>query len=513
MNDPRVDIAKLLLAQQDEVRTAEVLLTRMLELTGADRGFVVAREGDQFNPKFAVRFDTAADDAPARFSRSLVRQALVDNAIVHSSNPADDPELSMLESLAASAGRAIMVAPLSSGEERFGAIYLEHPRSGGFSSAAVELVSDVAELAGLCLHAAVQRAVLSRRSSALERDLFAQHDFAGIITRDQRMFALLKTVAQIAPAKAAVLVLGESGSGKELIAKALHVNSERRRGPFVVVHCAALPSTMLESELFGHVRGAFTGADRDRTGRFASAHHGTLFLDEVAEIPLETQAKLLRAIQFGEVQRVGTDRVEKVDVRIVAATHADLASRVERGTFRQDLYYRLRVVELRIPPLRERRNDIVLLARHFAAELSEGKRTLSQSTLRALEAHSYPGNVRELAHAVERALLLAGDEREVGTDGLPEEILAAARARKPPAPPPSNPGSAPISAPPVSGQPRFERYDLAELKEVTQALIADLEREFVDGLLQKHSGNVTQAAAKSGIHRSQLQKMRARLRA
>ena len=182
----------------------------------------------------------------------------------------------------------------------------------------------------------MNRAELARRTSALERDLFAQHDFSGIITRDPAMMSLLRTVAQVATAKASVLITGESGTGKELIAKALHVNSERGRGPFVALPCAALPSTMLESELFGHVRGAFTGADKDRAGRLASARGGTLFLDEVAEIPLETQAKLLRAVQFGEVQRLGTDRPEVVDVRIVAATHRNLAERVAQGTFRQE---------------------------------------------------------------------------------------------------------------------------------------------------------------------------------
>ena len=181
----------------------------------------------------------------------------------------------------------------------------------------------------------MNRAELARRTSALERDLFAQHDFSGIITRDPAMMSLLRTVAQVATAKASVLITGESGTGKELIAKALHVNSERRRGPFVALHCAALPGTMLETELFRHVRGAFSGADKHRA-RPLAPDRGTLFLDEVAEIPLETQAKLLRAVQFGEVQRLGTDRPEVVDVRIVAATHRNLAERVAQGTFRQD---------------------------------------------------------------------------------------------------------------------------------------------------------------------------------
>ncbi len=501
VSDPRVDIAKLLVNQFDEVQAAEALLEKMLELTGADRGFVVTRDSDQFTPKFAVRFDAAGDDEAARFSRSMVRSALATNRIIHSTNPADDPELSMLESLAASAGRAVMVAPLSSGEDRFGALYLEHPRAGGFTPSAVDLVRDVAELAGLCLHAAVQRAALTRRSSALERDLFAQYDFAGIITRDPAMLTLLKTVAQVAPAKASVLITGESGTGKELIAKALHVNSDRSRGPFTIVHCAALPATMLESELFGHVKGAFTGADRDRTGRFGSAHNGTLFLDEVAEIPLETQAKLLRAIQYGELQRLGTDKVEKVDVRVVAATHANLASRVAEGSFRQDLYYRLRVVELKIPPLRERRGDIALLAQHFVKEVLKAKKTLGRDVLRLLEHYPFPGNVRELAHALERACLLsAGAAVEVAA--LPEEIQRVTPAKV----------TSPRSEGPAPAAPRFERFDKAELESVTAAALRELEREFVDGLLAKFEGNVTHAASESGIHRSQLQKMMARLR-
>jgi transcriptional regulator with GAF, ATPase, and Fis domain len=499
VSDPRIEIAKLLLAQDDDVLTAEVLLRRVLDLTGADRGFVVARDGEQFKPTFAEGLDAAADDDASRFSRSLVRKALADNRVVHSMNPAEDPELSGLESLAASLGRAVLVVPLSSGAERFGALYLEHPRAGGFSDEAIELVSDLAELAGLCLHGAVKRTALARRTTALERDLFAQNDFSGILTHDPAMLKLLRTVAQIAAAKASVLVLGESGTGKELIAKALHVNSDRRRGPFVALHCAALPTAMLESELFGHTRGAFTGADRERAGRLASASGGTLFLDEVAEVPLETQAKLLRAIQFGELQRLGSDKIEKVDVRVIAATHAQLAERVAQGAFRQDLYYRLRVVELRIPPLRERVGDVALLAHRFVADHARvpGAR-LSGATLKMLEAHDWPGNVRELANAIERACLLS-PEAEIRPEVLPDEI----QARRP-QPRPSSSGE--------PGAVTFRRFDKQELEDVMAALTRRVEREFVDGLLSSHEGNVSKAAAESGIHRSHLQRMMARLK-
>ncbi|NUP10464.1 MAG: sigma-54-dependent Fis family transcriptional regulator [Polyangiaceae bacterium] len=476
----------------------------MLDLTGADRGFVVSREGDQFKPTFAVRFDAVGNDEAARFSRSLVRIALADNRVFHSLNPADDPELSGLESLAAAAGRAVLVVPLSSGDERYGALYLEHPHAGGFSSEAVRLVTDVAELAGLCLHSAVQRSVLARRTSSLEKDLFARHDFSAIVTRDAAMLKLLATVAQVAGAKASVLVTGESGTGKELIAKALHVNSDRRRGPFVALHCAALPSAMLESELFGHVRGAYTGADRERAGRLASASGGTLFLDEIAEIPLETQAKLLRAIQFGELQRLGTDKVERVDVRFVAATHQNLAERVQQGLFRQDLYYRLRVVELRLPPLRERRGDIALLATRFlAAHARTPGARLSASVMRRLDRYTWPGNVRELENVIERACLLAASD-EIGVDALPEELTSGVEPSRADGPPPSSGASAPAFG--------FDRFDKQELEDVMSALAHRVEKEFVEGLLALHGGNVSKAATQSGIHRSHLQRMMARIR-
>jgi Nif-specific regulatory protein/two-component system response regulator HydG len=504
VGDARIEIAKLLLTQQDDVLTAEALLRKTLDLTGADRGYVVSRDGDQFKPAFAVRFDAAADDEAARFSRSLVRAALADNQPVHSMNPADDPALSGLESLAASAGRAVLVVPLSSGEERFGALYLEHPHVGGFSREAIELTAEVAELAGLCLHNAAQRAHLARRTTALEKDLFAQHDFSGIVTRDPATLRLLGTVAQVAPSRASVLVTGESGTGKELIAKALHVNSDRRQRPFVALHCAALPSATLESELFGHVRGAFTGADRDRAGRLASAHGGTLFLDEVAEIPLETQAKLLRAIQFGELQRLGADRVEKVDVRFVAATHQSLVDRVKEGSFRQDLYYRLRVVELRLPPLRERRGDIALLAARFLEAHAPGARLrLSAAAARQLEAHSWPGNVRELENAIERACLLTAGA-EIGVEALPDDVAALSRRQ-------ATVGQA--AAPGEQGPAyTFARFDKAELEAAMAGVSRQVERAFIEGLLAAHGGNVTKAASESGIHRSHLQRMMARLR-
>jgi transcriptional regulator with GAF, ATPase, and Fis domain len=498
-SDPRLEIAKLLLEQEDDVLTASVLLRRVMQMSGADRGYVVAKDGDQFRPVFAERFDVTSDDDSARFSRSLVRKALGDNRFLHSVNPGADPEFSELESVAAVLGRAVIVAPLSSGEDRFGALYLEHPRAGGFSSEALTLVADIAELAGLCLRNAMQRSAYAKRASSLEHDLFAKYDFQGIVTRDPGMLKLLQTLVQVANAKASALIVGESGTGKELLAKALHVNSERRTGPFVALHCAALPHAMLESELFGHVRGAFTGAEKERAGRLASAHGGTLFLDEVAEIPIETQAKLLRAVQFGELQRLGSDKVERVDVRIVSATHRDLSERVERGEFRQDLYYRLRVVELRVPPLRSRRGDIALLCDRFIQRFAKHRGVrLSARSHECLGAHAWPGNIRELENALERACLLAADH-VIEPEVLPEEIASAR---------PSGLEMAALAP----ADTRFSRFDKDELEAAVSAATRAVERAFIDGLLALHDDNVSRAASESGIHRSQLQKIVARVR-
>ena len=318
--------------------------------------------------------------------------------------------------------------------------------------------------------------------------------FEGIIGRSSGLRRVLQMIEAVAWGDSTVLLLGETGTGKELIARALHVNSPRRAKPFVTLHTSALPGTVLESELFGHVKGAFTGADRDRAGRIAGAEGGTLFLDEVAEIAPEIQAKLLRFLQFGEIQRLGSDRTHKVDVRIVAATHQDLPALVRAGGFRQDLYFRLKVIELHIPPLRERPSDIPLLVEHFVRvhwRRAGQEPRWSARAERALASYAYPGNVRELAHAVERACILApGPEMDV--ELLPAEIAGGA------------------VTPPVGEV--FREFTSDELEAVKAAALVRIEAEFLTGLMAACDGNVSEAARRSGIHRSQLQKLRARHR-
>ncbi len=260
---------------------------------------------------------------------------------------------------------------------------------------------------------ALRHRKLLSRLAALERS-GSEGGFDGIIGESPAMRRVLEIVEKVAPSNATVLVLGETGTGKELVAEAIHRHSTRQDGPFVKVNCAALPENLLESELFGHERGAFTGADKQRVGRFELASGGTLFLDEIGTMSPGTQAKVLRVLQEREFERVGGSRTIHSDVRVVAATNRDLEKAIESGEFREDLYYRLNVVTIHLPPLRERKEDIVPLAafflHRFSADLKKPIRGLSPAAIRMLTRHNWPGNIRELENAIERAVLMADND-------------------------------------------------------------------------------------------------------
>ena len=266
----------------------------------------------------------------------------------------------------------------------------------------------------LSIERACEHAGLKVENEDLKARLGDPFERPDIIGKSAAMRALLEMLAMVAPSEATVLIAGESGTGKELIAKSLHVNSPRRENPLVTVNCAALTESLLESELFGHEKGAFTGADRRREGRFMQAHGGTVFLDEVGEMSSRMQAKLLRVLQEKEIQRVGSEDVLKVDVRVVAATNRDLEEDVRQGDFREDLFYRLNVMNLTVPPLRERREDIPLLAQHFLEKYARRNRKAVKGfvplAMDMLLKYDWPGNVRELENAVERAVILMPGE-------------------------------------------------------------------------------------------------------
>ena len=251
-----------------------------------------------------------------------------------------------------------------------------------------------------------------------------------IITQSAAMESVLSVISRVADSHSPVLILGETGTGKELVARALHVESSRSQGPFIAVNCSAMPASLIESELFGHARGAFTGADKASQGLFAAADGGTLFLDEIGEFPFELQAKLLRVLQEGEVRRVGETSSRKIDVRVLAATAQALPTEVEHGRFRADLFYRLAVIEIHIPPLRERREDIPLLADYFVGKIAARERRpvprLTEQTVAVLKNYSWPGNVRELENFMEKALIFSrGDQVDIA--GIPSEVRRTKR--------------------------------------------------------------------------------------
>ncbi|MBI4887430.1 MAG: sigma-54-dependent Fis family transcriptional regulator [Acidobacteria bacterium] len=276
------------------------------------------------------------------------------------------------------------------------------------------------------LQKALEQRRLASENAYLRSQLEERYQFGGILGRSRPMRDLFQLLDTVARSSSTILMTGETGTGKEVVARAVHHNSPRRAHRFVALNCSAIPETLLEAELFGHVRGAFTGAVGTRQGRFEQAHKGTLFLDEVGTMSPALQVKLLRALQEREFERIGDSQTIKVDVRVIAATNSDLARLVADGAFREDLFYRLNVIPIHLPPLRERRDDIPLLVTHFLEKFAPGAAMhLSQSAMRALMAYPWPGNVRQLENAVERAVALSGGRQEVAVADLPPEVQAA----------------------------------------------------------------------------------------
>ncbi|HSN91599.1 MAG TPA: sigma-54 dependent transcriptional regulator, partial [Anaeromyxobacteraceae bacterium] len=308
-----------------------------------------------------------------------------------------------------------------------------------------------------------------------------------LVGQSAQMIEVYKLVARVAGLDTTVLILGETGTGKELAARAIHYHSARRERRFVPVNCGALPAELVESELFGHARGAFTGAVGAKAGLFEEAEGGTIFLDEIGELPLPVQVKLNRVLQEREIRRVGDNRPVKVDVRVVAATHRDLKAEVAAGRFREDLFYRLNVFPVTLPALRDRREDVPLLAAHFlekhANALRKPLRGFDDEAIRALAGYSWPGNVRELENAVERAVAVAAGPT-VGPGDLPADVRG------------TQPGSLPGEV--LASMPYREAVDLARDR---------ISRDYLAALLRAHEGNVTQAAQQAGMERESLHRL------
>jgi DNA-binding NtrC family response regulator len=335
----------------------------------------------------------------------------------------------------------------------------------------------------LVVRRALERTELARENRLLRERLERDFGFGALIGSGPAMRRVFGMIQKVGETDLTVLIRGESGTGKELVAQALHQHSARRQGPFVAVNCAAISRELVESELFGHEKGSFTGAESRRVGRFEAAHGGTIFLDEIGDMAPETQAKVLRVLQERSFERVGGSKPLEVDVRVVAATHRDLERDVREGRFREDLYYRLQVVELELPPLRERREDVPALALRFLEQLAERQarpgKALSAAALARLSRHAWPGNVRELRNVVERAAVLAPGP-EIGAEdlSLPEPAAGAGPAAEP------------------------EALPFGEAK---RSAIERFEREYLLRALREHDGNVSRTAEAIGMVRQSLQ--------
>jgi two-component system response regulator AtoC len=336
----------------------------------------------------------------------------------------------------------------------------------------------------LTLKKAQEREKLRRENIYLRKEVKKEYNFSNMISKNEKMMGIFDTIGKVARYKSTILITGESGTGKELVAKAIHFNSDRSSSPFIAVNCGAIPETLLESELFGHVKGSFTDAVRTKKGLFEEADGGTLFLDEIGELPLSLQVKLLRVLQDGEFRRIGDSRSFKIDVRIIAATVKDLEKAVKEGDFRDDLFYRLNVLPLRIPPLRERREDIPLLVEHFMRKfidnLGKGVKGVTPEALKTLLKYSWPGNVRELENMVERGLVLTETDM-IDVDNLPPEVY---RPRE---------------------NAAFSQLDEYSIKKATKIL----ETELIRKALRKTNGNHTHASRILEIsHRTLLYKIK-----
>ncbi len=507
--DPRavrlLEVIKRLAREHDVDRLLERITDAAVELSGAERGFLLLPDPEtgDLEPRLVRAAGTAEDDPSVAFSRSIAEAVLIDGEPILTVDAAGDRRLDEYLSVHKLMLRSVACLPVRGRSGTAGVLYLEHRmRKGRFREEALDLLLAFADQVAIALENAQMVSELERRKDELEvanaeiaeakaevervlalrtdelaqtrrelestRDeLRTRFDRQGIIGRSEPMRRVFAVIDRVRQNDVPVVIQGESGTGKELVARAIHYSGSRAKQPFVALNCAAIPEALLESELFGHVRGAFTGADRDRRGVLSRASGGTLFLDEVGDMPPKMQVDLLRVLQEQKVRPVGGEQEETIDVRYVCASNKSLRDLVAKGEFREDLYYRLDVVEIRLPPLRERRDDIPLLCDHFLAKIaaeSGGPRLrLGREALARIQAHPLPGNVRQLEHVLLNASVMGeGPVLEADDLALGDEVAANDLVSVPAAP-------VAVEPPPQT----FEDFKDAEKQKILAALEAN----------------------------------------
>jgi transcriptional regulator with GAF, ATPase, and Fis domain len=464
-----------------------VLLDLAIEALSADRGLVVVPEGEGFRATVARNFrSTSLDETEAQISSSIAREVLAKRRALLLGNAAGMGDFTENPSVREFGLRSVLCAPLVSGEQVFALLYLENRSIENCFSVRHSLLLDE-----ICTMAAPRLAatVALERARSAARQISSLIGESDLITADSRMAEVMAMVRRVAPTELPILVQGETGTGKELVARSLYRQSRRNNASFVVINCAAIPAELIESELFGHVRGAFTGANHDRVGLIAAANRGTVFLDEIGELPLPLQPKLLRVLQSGEIMRLGSSKTEICDVRFLAATNRDLQREVDEGRFRSDLYFRIAGVVVSLPPLRDRAHDVHLLADHYLKVYSHrySRKPLrwSPNALRALAKYSFPGNVRELESECARLVAMSpdtGDESyEIGVGDLSDRMKGEAAAANQAA------SAAPAAAIPIAPMS-----------------LAEMEKRLIASVLEFTGDNRTRAAEVLGISREGL---------
>lgn len=470
-------ISRVVHAIRDLDELQNQLLDLIFEVIPAERGAILLSEnaGRDFS-SFCARTRHRGEPRQVRVSRTIVCQVMKENvAILGIDVPSG--KFRDVESLADAEVHSLLCVPLAVFHRTIGCIYLDSTSSATrFSEDHLQLTAAVAGLSAVALDNARRLQWLEQENERLTLEVGQEHSLIGESVRMKEIYQFL---AKVAPTDSTVLIEGESGTGKELAARALHRNSPRSNKPFVAINCAAIPESLLESDLFGHERGAFTGAANQKKGRLEVADGGVVFLDEIGELAPALQVKLLRVLQEREFERVGGTRPIKVDIRLIAATNRDLANSVRKGEFRQDLYYRLAVVKLAMPPLREHKDDIPTLSRHFIQKYAKRckvkAKPVSPEALSLLTHYDWPGNVRELENAIERALVLGSADVLLAED-LPESLLENAPSEE------LTPG----------------KY---------HAKVKDLKKDLILSAVEQTRGNYVEAAAILGVHPNYLHRL------
>ncbi len=401
-----------LLANYDLSRLLDALMDTVIEVTGADKGFLILIDDGELSVKVARNLEREdIDDAVSRVSDTIIKKVLSQKEPLIVSDALNHDDFSTSQSVVNLKLCSVMCAPLTDKGEITGLIYVGNDSVVDlFEPADLEVLTVFSAQASLIISNALLVNSLWRETKDLKRTL-EEKRFGEIIGSCDAMREVFRRIEKVATTDISVLITGETGTGKELVAREIHRCSERAKGPFIDINCGAIPENLLESELFGHVRGAFTGATSTRQGRFQAAQGGTLFLDEIGELPVSLQVKLLRAIQDKTVTKVGDTRPEPVNIRIVAATNKDLDQEIKTGAFREDLYYRLNVISVHLPPLRERGDDVLVISRYLldkhAKEYQSRVRSFSSAALKAIRRYTWPGNVRQMENRIRKAVVLA----------------------------------------------------------------------------------------------------------